>query len=156
MELFRFFGTNLNNQSNNFLPSFDKPLGALFTDDEKDSQTELAFKYAVYRINRDRSLLPNVTLMYDIQYIAADDSFHASKKGMYHYHHHSLIPVIHTAQPSENFPPHKVLSQLFFKHSFYLFFLIPSSNSFIHKNFDDSNLFVFQDNHDIISSEKKM
>ncbi|RWS14649.1 glutamate receptor ionotropic: kainate 2-like protein [Dinothrombium tinctorium] len=57
-------------------------IGALFTEEEKDSQTELAFKYAVYRINRDRSLLPNTTLIYDIQYIPHDDSFHAVKKGV--------------------------------------------------------------------------
>lgn len=42
-------------------------LGAIFTEDQKDSQTELAFKYAVYRINRDKNLLPNTTLIYDIQ-----------------------------------------------------------------------------------------
>ncbi len=41
--------------------------GAIFTEDQKDSQTELAFKYAVYRINRDRHILPNTTLIYDIQ-----------------------------------------------------------------------------------------
>ena len=55
--------------------------GALFTKEEKDSQTELAFKYAVYRVNRDPSILPNTTLVYDIQYVPHDDSFHASKKG---------------------------------------------------------------------------
>ena len=58
-------------------------IGALFTEDERESQTELAFKYAVYRINRDRTLLPNASLLYDIQYIPSDDSFHASKKGEY-------------------------------------------------------------------------
>ncbi|CAG2165729.1 unnamed protein product [Oppiella nova] len=42
-------------------------IGAIFTEDQKDSQTELAFKYAVYRINRDKNLLPNTTLIYDIQ-----------------------------------------------------------------------------------------
>uniref|UniRef100_A0AAN0LHJ5 Glutamate receptor ionotropic kainate 2 n=1 Tax=Polyphagotarsonemus latus TaxID=1204166 RepID=A0AAN0LHJ5_9ACAR len=55
-------------------------IGALFTEEEKDSQLELAFKYAVYRINNDRQILPNVTLIYDIQYIPPVDSFHASKK----------------------------------------------------------------------------
>ncbi|RWS22861.1 glutamate receptor: ionotropic kainate 2 precursor-like protein 1, partial [Leptotrombidium deliense] len=59
---------------------FNSFLGALFTEDEKNSQTELAFKYAVYRINRDRTILPNTTLIYDIQYIPHDDSFHAVKK----------------------------------------------------------------------------
>lgn len=57
------------------------PTGALFTDEEKDSQLELAFKYAVYRINKDRHILPNTTLIYDIQYIQKVDSYHATKKG---------------------------------------------------------------------------
>lgn len=56
-------------------------VGALFTNEEKESPTELAFKYAVYRINKDRNLLPNTTLIYDIQYVPQDDSFHAAKKG---------------------------------------------------------------------------
>lgn len=55
--------------------------GALFTENERDGATELAFKYAVYRINKDRALLPNATIVYDIQYIPKDDSFHAAKRG---------------------------------------------------------------------------
>jgi hypothetical protein len=55
--------------------------GAIFTEDQKDSSTELAFKYAVFRINKDKTLLPKTTLVYDIQYVPKDDSFHASKKG---------------------------------------------------------------------------
>jgi hypothetical protein len=55
--------------------------GAIFTEDQKDSSTELAFKYAVYRINKDKHILPRTTLVYDIQYVPRDDSFHASKKG---------------------------------------------------------------------------
>ncbi|XP_049771202.1 glutamate receptor ionotropic, kainate 2 [Schistocerca cancellata] len=54
--------------------------GAIFTEDQKDSSTELAFKYAVYRINKDKELLPNTTLVYDIQYVPRDDSFRTSKK----------------------------------------------------------------------------
>lgn len=46
-----------------------------------DLEAEIAFRYAVQRINRDRNILPNTTLVYDIQYVAKDDSFHASKKG---------------------------------------------------------------------------
>lgn len=56
--------------------------GAIFTDDQKDTSVELAFKYAVYRINKDRDLLPNTTLVYDIQYVPRDDSFRTSKKGL--------------------------------------------------------------------------
>ncbi|BES87769.1 glutamate receptor, ionotropic kainate [Nesidiocoris tenuis] len=55
-------------------------IGAIFTQDQKESATELAFKYAVYRINKDKNLLPKSTLVYDIQYVNKDDSFHASKK----------------------------------------------------------------------------
>ncbi|XP_012543074.1 glutamate receptor ionotropic, kainate 2 isoform X1 [Monomorium pharaonis] len=61
------------------LPSVVK-IGAIFTHDQKDSSTELAFKYAVYKINKDKIILPKTTLEYDIQYVPKDDSFHASKK----------------------------------------------------------------------------
>nr|CAD7423216.1 unnamed protein product [Timema monikensis] len=57
-----------------------KSPSAIFTEDQKDSSTELAFKYAVYRINKDKYLLPRTSLIYDIQYVPKDDSFHASKK----------------------------------------------------------------------------
>ncbi|XP_049948224.1 glutamate receptor ionotropic, kainate 2 [Schistocerca serialis cubense] len=56
------------------------PESAIFTEDQKDTSTELAFKYAVYRINKDKELLPNTTLVYDIQYVPRDDSFRTSKK----------------------------------------------------------------------------
>ncbi|XP_071541830.1 glutamate receptor ionotropic, kainate 2-like isoform X7 [Panulirus ornatus] len=55
-------------------------VGAMFTAEQREGPTELAFKYAVYRINKDSTLLPNTTLVYDIQYVPRDDSFHASKK----------------------------------------------------------------------------
>ncbi|XP_025836785.1 glutamate receptor ionotropic, kainate 1-like [Agrilus planipennis] len=57
-------------------------IGALFTEDQKDTSLELAFKYAVYRINKDPNLLPNTTLVYDIQYVPKDDSFRTSKKAV--------------------------------------------------------------------------
>ncbi|XP_078279412.1 glutamate receptor ionotropic, kainate 3-like isoform X3 [Rhinoraja longicauda] len=43
---------------------------------------ELAFKFAVNNINRNRTLLPNTTLTYDIQRINIYDSFEASRKGL--------------------------------------------------------------------------
>ena len=49
-------------------------------DDQKDSPTELAFKYAVYRINKADDVLPNNTLAYDIQYVPAEDSFRTTRK----------------------------------------------------------------------------
>lgn len=44
---------------------------------------ELAFKFALNTINRNRTLLPNTTLTYDIQRINIYDSFEASRKGIY-------------------------------------------------------------------------
>lgn len=55
--------------------------GAIFSEEQKHSHIELAFKYAVHKINRDRVILPKTTLVYDIQYVPRDDSFHATKKG---------------------------------------------------------------------------
>ena len=57
------------------------PAGAIFTEEQRGSATELVFKYAVARINNDTDLLPNSTLVYDIHYVRREDSFHASKKG---------------------------------------------------------------------------
>ncbi|XP_056644481.1 glutamate receptor ionotropic, kainate 2-like isoform X3 [Diorhabda sublineata] len=55
-------------------------VGAIFTEDEKNGPNELAFKYAINKINKDKTLLPYTSLVYDIQYVPRDDSFHASKK----------------------------------------------------------------------------
>ncbi|XP_044759059.1 glutamate receptor ionotropic, kainate 2 isoform X6 [Coccinella septempunctata] len=55
-------------------------IGAIFTEDQENSAVELAFKYAVYKINKDKKLLPRTSLVYDIQYVPRDDSFHASKR----------------------------------------------------------------------------
>ncbi|XP_061424119.1 glutamate receptor ionotropic, kainate 2-like isoform X3 [Lethenteron reissneri] len=44
------------------------------------SAEEIAFKFAVNSINRNRTLLPNTTLTYDIQRINIYDSFEASRK----------------------------------------------------------------------------
>lgn len=42
---------------------------------------ELAFKFAVTSINRNRTLMPNTTLTYDIQRVNLFDSFEASRRG---------------------------------------------------------------------------
>jgi len=55
--------------------------GAVFTEDQRDSSSELAFKYAVHKINREQELLPNTTLVYEIQYVPREDSFRAAKTG---------------------------------------------------------------------------
>lgn len=57
--------------------------GAIFSEEQKDSSIEVAFKYAVYKINKDKNILPKTTLVYDIQYVPKDDSFRSSKKGEY-------------------------------------------------------------------------
>ena len=40
----------------------------------------MAFKYAIYKINNADDILPNNTLVYDIQYVPAEDSFRTTKK----------------------------------------------------------------------------
>lgn len=56
--------------------------GAILTEDQRGSSTEQLFKYAVDKINRDPTLLPNTNLVFDIQYVDKGDSWHASKKGI--------------------------------------------------------------------------
>ncbi|XP_048485931.1 glutamate receptor ionotropic, kainate 2 [Plutella xylostella] len=55
-------------------------IGAIFTEEARGGSVELAFKYAVYRINKERSVLPDSTVVYDIQYTPARDTFRAYKK----------------------------------------------------------------------------
>lgn len=50
-------------------------------ENEPVSVEELAFKFAVTSINRNRTLMPNTTLTYDIQRINMFDSFEASRRG---------------------------------------------------------------------------
>lgn len=46
---------------------------------------ELAFKFAVNNINRNKTLIPNTTLTYDIQRINLFDGFEASRRGGTHH-----------------------------------------------------------------------
>ncbi|XP_055081792.1 glutamate receptor ionotropic, kainate 1 [Periophthalmus magnuspinnatus] len=57
-------------------------LGGIFETLENDpvGVEELAFKFAVTNINRNRTLMPNTTLTYDIQRINLFDSFEASRR----------------------------------------------------------------------------
>ena len=57
--------------------------GAIFREDQRDSFYDLAFKFAVHKINKDPRILPKSLLTYDIQYVDKDDSFHANKQGLY-------------------------------------------------------------------------
>uniref|UniRef100_A0A4W4FJF6 Glutamate receptor n=1 Tax=Electrophorus electricus TaxID=8005 RepID=A0A4W4FJF6_ELEEL len=57
-------------------------IGGIFETRENEpvSVDELAFKFAVTSINRNRTLMPNATLTYDIQRVNLFDSFEASRR----------------------------------------------------------------------------
>lgn len=56
--------------------------GALLLEEQRDSSIELAFKFAVYKINKENIIVPNSKIVYDIQYVKnSHDSFHANKRG---------------------------------------------------------------------------
>ncbi|KAM8975869.1 glutamate receptor ionotropic, kainate 1 [Pelodytes ibericus] len=57
-------------------------IGGIFetVENEPINIEELAFKFAVTNINRNRTLMPNTTLTYDIQRINLFDSFEASRR----------------------------------------------------------------------------
>ncbi|XP_030803974.1 glutamate receptor ionotropic, kainate 1 isoform X3 [Camarhynchus parvulus] len=57
-------------------------IGGIFetVENEPVNIEELAFKFAVTNINRNRTLMPNTTLTYDIQRINLFDSFEASRR----------------------------------------------------------------------------
>lgn len=46
-----------------------------------DDKQEVAFRYAVERINADNSILPRSRLSAQVEKISPQDSFHASKRG---------------------------------------------------------------------------
>lgn len=46
-----------------------------------DDHQEIAFRYAVDKINSDRNILPRSKLLAQIERISPQDSFHASKRG---------------------------------------------------------------------------
>ena len=54
--------------------------GGLF-DDSEEITIENAFRYAISRVNRDKTLLTNTNIVYDIQHLPSQNSFLASKKG---------------------------------------------------------------------------
>lgn len=58
-------------------------VGGIFETRENEpvSVDELAFKFAVTSINRNRTLMANITLTYDIQRVNFFDSFEASRRG---------------------------------------------------------------------------
>ena len=50
----------------------------------KDTVQEIAFRYAVDRVNSEREVLPRSRLTAQIERIPQEDSFYASKQGMTH------------------------------------------------------------------------
>lgn len=70
--------------------------GGIFetVENEPVNVEELAFKFAVTSINRNRTLMPNTTLTYDIQRINLFDSFEASRRGNYFHTLQSIFCVI--------------------------------------------------------------
>ena len=64
--------------------------GGLF-DDTEDATVESAFRYALLRINQDRTLLPDTRIVYDIQHLPAQNSFIAAKKGELAVHMHAHL-----------------------------------------------------------------
>jgi hypothetical protein len=54
-------------------------LGGLF--DLSESKQEVAFRYAVERVNANRNILAKSLLSAQIEKIPPQDSFHASKRG---------------------------------------------------------------------------
>ncbi len=53
--------------------------GGLF--DLSESRQEVAFRYAVERVNANRKVLPKSLLSAQLEKIPPQDSFHASKRG---------------------------------------------------------------------------
>lgn len=59
--------------------NFAFQLGGLFHNGDIDQ--ELAFRYAVEKINLDKTVLPRSKLSAQIERVSSEDSFHASKRG---------------------------------------------------------------------------
>lgn len=59
---------------------FLQPGGLFHPEDDKQ---EVAFRYAVERVNADRAVLPRAKLLAQVETISPQDSFHASKRGVY-------------------------------------------------------------------------
>lgn len=79
------FITVIFHMSNDSHASSFASAGGIFetVENEPVNVEELAFKFAVTSINRNRTLMPNTTLTYDIQRINLFDSFEASRRGNY-------------------------------------------------------------------------
>ena len=70
--------SSLPRQSNALIWMCDFPGGLFHPSDDKQ---EVAFRYAVEKINANRDILPKSRLSAQIEQIKPQDSFHASKRG---------------------------------------------------------------------------
>lgn len=79
--------------------------GGIFETRESElvSMDELAFKFAVNNINRNKTLMPNTTLTYDIQRINLFDGFEASRRGrkshIYYKHLTNGCNILYSTSP---------------------------------------------------------
>ncbi|KAG8506904.1 Glutamate receptor ionotropic, kainate 3 [Galemys pyrenaicus] len=71
---------------------------------------EHAFRFSANIINRNRTLLPNTTLTYDIQRIHFHDSFEATKKALWPTLQPGLYPLPAPAGPSSGLARYKMLT----------------------------------------------
>ncbi|KAH8292604.1 hypothetical protein KR054_005529, partial [Drosophila jambulina] len=54
--------------------------GAIFPKQPIKYNSELAFRYAIHRLNADKSLLPETTVDYDVEYVSHHNSFETVRK----------------------------------------------------------------------------
>lgn len=55
-------------------------IGAVYGEYQRAGSMESAFKYAIYRINKDKTLFTDTQFIYDIEYIRRDDTFRSTKR----------------------------------------------------------------------------
>lgn len=72
-------------------------LGGLFH--PGDNNQEIAFRYAVDKINLDRTILPRSKLTTQVEIISPQDSFHASKRGNVLYSYSAFTSFCHCTIP---------------------------------------------------------
>ncbi|XP_020809879.1 glutamate receptor ionotropic, kainate 1 isoform X2 [Drosophila serrata] len=56
-------------------------VGAIFPKQPIKYNSELAFRYAIHRLNNDKSLLPETIVDYDVEYVSQHNSFETARKG---------------------------------------------------------------------------
>lgn len=67
-------------------------IGAIYGEYQRGGSMESAFKYAIYRINKDKALFADTQLIYDIEYIRRDDTFRSTKRICKQFE--NVVPII--------------------------------------------------------------